>query len=234
MSIKDLLKQYLGYKGWFLRRVAGLPEGVDLALSLRRFPIPHGGTVFDVGAHRGETIKYMIDHFHVSIFAFEPIIENFKVLNDRYANNTNVCLFNSALGSAEGSLSILLQSDSQTHSLLEPANSDETPNTELVDITTVDKVVLDRKIEQIDLLKIDTEGYELQVLEGAKNAMTARSVSKILCEVTFDPDDNGHSQFVMILDFVSKFGFKFCGLFDQVMWEKPARLGYANALFVHD
>ena len=79
--IKRIAKEFLGKNGWFLRKTKGLPAGVDLFLDLARLtPFPPE-TIFDVGAHRGETAKAFANGFPKAfIYSFEPVSANFAPL----------------------------------------------------------------------------------------------------------------------------------------------------------
>ena len=58
------------------------------------------------------------------------------------------------------------------------------PPNKKISITTLEKYCNEKKIEKIDFLKIDTEGYELEVLKGLKKKIS--SVNLILFEHHFD------------------------------------------------
>jgi len=78
---------------------------------------------------------------------------------------------------------------------------------------TLDHVLQDRHIEGISFLKIDVQGYEIEVLKGASHAM--RSAEVILLETTLIPYNLGAPLFDEIVGFMESKGFcvyDICGL----------------------
>ena len=66
----------------------------------------------------------------------------------------------------------------------------------MVQMDTIDSYVKQEGISTIDLLKIDVEEFtELEVLDGAKEALERHTVKVILAECDFDPEDTQHSYF---------------------------------------
>ena len=61
-----------------------------------------------------------------------------------------------------------------------PMNSDLT--TETVDIVTLDEFCQTKRIDQINYLKIDTEGGDLEVLKGAANMLTEQRIDFVEVE----------------------------------------------------
>jgi FkbM family methyltransferase len=82
-----------------------------------------------------------------------------------------------ALGSSNGQATIYLFDQSVTSSLIEPDNAKQS---EVVGVLTVGTFVENHDIERIDLLKIDAEGFDLEVLKGANNTIACNRVPFIL------------------------------------------------------
>lgn len=80
-------------------------------------------------------------------------------------------------------------------------------------------------------MKIDTEGFEIQVLEGAKNKLENGKVKFVLAEATLQEDDNEHTNLNNMIDYLKPYNFKLVAIYDQVIWRSPSRLSYFNALF---
>jgi FkbM family methyltransferase len=145
--------------------------------------------IVDVGGHAGETVEMFLANFNLnSIFSFEPSKKNFKSLSLRFLNlkkkykSTKIIIFNYGLGEKnyQTYLNNTLESSSST---INPINrkskyykrklkylmaSDDSyiSMRELIEIKTLDSIIASENVNFIDLLKIDTEGYEFKILSG--------------------------------------------------------------------
>jgi len=126
-------------------------------------------TIFDIGANIGNhTLFFASNSPDAKIYSFEPMPVNFKLLETNIENNqlnNRVHLYNKAVGSKKDNLrmKINLKNNYGTAKITDDTGSD---------IVTVEVV----KIDDLDLpvpdfIKIDTEGYEIQVLEGMKETL---------------------------------------------------------------
>ena len=160
---------------------------------------------FDVGAHKGESIKLFLKNFTVNkIYSFEASPINFKKLTlqkkifENVFKESEIIIENLALGSENKNIS-LNQSDESSSSTFNDINyesnyfkkkqqllkSEKNFFTEInVKMITLDKYLLDSGIQQIDFLKIDTEGYEYEVLLGMKDKI--KKVQLIMFEHHYD------------------------------------------------
>ena len=141
-------------------------------------------TVIDVGAHFGETIKIFKKNFKIKkIYSFEASPINFKVLEKNFPNSLlDVEIYNFALGScsSESYINQTMESSSSTINsinknskyldrklkVLKIKNQDLVIKKIPIAIVSLDEFIEKKKIKNIDILKIDTEGYEFNVLKG--------------------------------------------------------------------
>ncbi len=142
-----------------------------LELELLELLLHPGMTVVDVGANVGIHTSIAARCVAPSgvVYGFEPVPENFEILVGNLARNhiTNVVVEQLAVGSDVGRASIYLDDHSiGTHSLLELDGSDRGRSL-LVPVTTLDGYFATTMPEVVNLLKIDVEGYEPNVLQGA-------------------------------------------------------------------
>lgn len=159
-----------------------------------------GMTVFDVGANVGE-LTLLFSRFTAdggAVHAFEPSRAAFERLEAvcRAANRQTVVLNNLALSDKNGFVRLHVYEDNYLSFNSQAARplKDYGLNLEPVGIeeiaaTTVDDYCGEKGIEQIDLLKIDTEGAELQVMKGARRMLKSGRVKCLTFEfgqTTFD------------------------------------------------
>jgi FkbM family methyltransferase len=218
--------------GWYLRKTAGLSSGVDCFLEIRERLVMDLHVVFDVGAHRGETVFEVIKRFPAAqIYAFEPVRSNFEALQSRCFGLPNVACYPLALGDRDGDTDIFLHEHSQTHTLRQPVPNGTDHPTTTIKIATLDRFLKNSRVHSIDLLKIDVEGYELNVLDGASRTLEENPPRLILAEASLDPGDRIHSSFSDIIVRLHHYGYRVLSIYDQVVWLNPKRLAYFNALF---
>ena len=169
------------YKG---RMGLTLPEENFLKRHLKGV---HGGTFFDVGANQGaytNVLRKLVPD--AQIYAFEPHPKSFALLKE-CSQDEKTILVNVALSDKPGSAQLYDYADhdgSTQASLSSQAVGLFTPNvvSHDVDVTTLDDVMAQNGIQSIELLKIDTEGFDLSVLQGARAALADRRIKAIQFE----------------------------------------------------
>ncbi len=132
--------------------------------------LPKNPIVFDVGANEGDYLKHWIAHNAV-IHAFEPGAEAFEILKTTY---TDAAVMNQlALGAVEGEVDFYKEEhDNKLNSLVKRNHSKhQWSKGSQVECKTLDTYCVVHNIAAIDFLKIDTEGYEMEVLKGAKGML---------------------------------------------------------------
>ncbi len=190
--------------------------------------------IVDVGANVGETIcRYLTNFEHAQIIAFEPVQKTFAALQSKVGSNPRVCCMNLALGAIPGAALVHHQPYSGLNSL-SPAINTEHPDcgrSEMVTVTTLDRIVQDNDIKHIDLLKIDTEHFELEVIRGAHQALLERRISFIYAEVSFNPEDKRHTLFSELDECLGRYHFQQVGFFEHMFCPASSRVEFCNALF---
>jgi len=190
-------------------------------------------TIFDVGANIGQSVhKFKAGFPDSKIYSFEPVTRVFEQLKTNVADMTEVELFPCALGAAKGEATIHLGDHETTHSLIE---GDRARGSETVPVDTVDSVCHRLGIERVDLLKIDVEGYDLEVLKGSVGLLEEGRIGFVLVECGFTPGDERHVLFDWIRDFLHPFGYRLFGIYDQQPeWSGEPKIRYANVCFSYN
>ena len=156
-------------------------------------------TIIDVGAHKGEFAENALKIRSVEkIIAFEPQKKIFEILKNKFANNKIITLNNYALSGKVEKKIMKINKMSATSTLNQEINDDSLyfkfksfllhqKNSiiaeEEINTTTFDIFFKDKTFDQSTLLKIDTEGYELHVLNGSSKKIN--EVKFILIENQF-------------------------------------------------
>lgn len=124
--------------------------------------------IIDGGANMGVFSVFVAHHYPRStIYAFEPAMETFNDLKRNNAPYSNVHVFSVGLGDekTERSFQIYTESSTSNH-FISPEFATDT-NTVTTPITTIDDFVTENGIKKVDYIKLDTEGYEGNILKGA-------------------------------------------------------------------
>jgi len=194
--------------------------------------------VFDVGANEGQYMRYLreIGYMH-RIVSFEPLSGPFAVLSRRVESEPLVIAVNLALGNRDGLDEINVAKESVFSSFLElePALQHSKPQSMTIGRETIQVRRLDAVFEdyasQSDrvFLKIDTQGFEKCVLEGA-----TASLGRILgvqVEMSIIPLYGGETVFGDMVPFLRVNGFELMELVPVARDHQTGRLLQVDGIF---
>ena len=146
-----------------------------------RFPINADDVVVDIGAHIGGFAVRAAKKAHRGeVYAFEASSKNYAMLTEnRNLNNANnLRIHNKAVSGQRGEMKFYMPDDNGAlGSLLQETDSP----LEIVQAVTLDDIIADNHIEQIDYLKLDVEGAEYDILLNCL-AETLAKVRRIIME----------------------------------------------------
>jgi FkbM family methyltransferase len=144
--------------------------------------IPDGGIVFDVGGFRGITSQWFARKCH-HVHAFEPMPENAESIRMalKARNVENVSVHQIAVSDRIGTSEFHLYAR-KGHNSLGRVNTSAHVGSIQVPTTTLDDFVDRNGIGAIDFLKIDVEGFELEVLKGAAKLLSSHRIKTLLFE----------------------------------------------------
>ncbi|MBD2627872.1 FkbM family methyltransferase [Trichormus variabilis] len=157
-----------------------------------------GMLVFDIGANIGDysiLLSKLVD-YSGTVYSFEPASTTFTRLQERLIaqNINNVYAFKKAFYSDDTQIEFneFPEDFSVWNSIGKPQMLDPQGtgqyvpiiNTEIVDAIKLDSFCLENRIDHIDYLKIDVEGAESDVLEGARELLKNKSIKYIQFEIS--------------------------------------------------
>ena len=146
-------------------------------------------TILDIGSNKGQFILLVENLFkNKIIFSFEPIKEILEKQKEFFKYKNNIFFFNIALGEKSKKKIFYITNRKDSSSFLKfnknnVKNSDYNINQErVVEIKALDEVIQFAKLVPPILLKIDVQGYELDVLKGCSNLL--KKTTYIIVEVS--------------------------------------------------
>lgn len=221
-KLRDMLAPTLARAGYF---------GHDVFIDIKkRVPSFNPSVIVDVGANVGDFAVHCAGRFpRASIFAFEPGQENYCLLASR-TNSLNVEALKLGLSSSSGSVNFVHDHANPTMSHIVKDGE----GAERVDLVTLDDFLAERGIDRVSYLKIDTEGFDLEVLKGAAKSFAAGLIDFVEVEAGINPDNDYHSSFRDLIDHLFSEGYFIFGFYEQVMeWTKSRPyLRRSNVVFM--
>src|SRR5664280_556996 len=190
----------------------------------------------DIGANVGQSALRFHKAFpEASIHSFEPVIASYHCGTEATVKYPAIVWLHCAVGNANKRIVFYSSWTSQMNSISNASASQCTEAGERneVEMVRFDDFYIAEKLNHVDLLKTDTEGFDLAVLEGASATLAGQHVSFVLCEVGFQQADKGHSFFPSIADYLERFEYRlvgFYGISDIVHFRQHGGT-YADALF---
>ena len=201
----------------------------QLSKILMKLNVTKNPTIFDVGSNEGESIDFFLNLFENStIYSFEPEKMSYQKLLKKYGENKTINLFNLALGDKKEELKLKINIKSSTStfskintqskyyylksSILNPNKNGTFLGEEKAQVEKIDNFFNEKKINTIHILKIDTEGFELNVIKGAKNTLQKTKIIIIefqLNDMYLDYDPKKIENLLMINNFILVKSLKF-------------------------
>jgi FkbM family methyltransferase len=238
-SLKDiargLLHSSLRRVGLDVRRVQTV--GNDPFADMRRFlggaPGVSKPVIFDVGANTGQSVRRFKETFPESVVhTFEPSPKTFAALTANVGGLPGVKPWNLGVGAAEGELSLNENTNADMSSFLAQGKDcwgNITART-TVPVVTLDGFARKEGIDAIDVLKCDTQGFEMQVFEGARGLFAARKIGLVYCEVTFSEMYEGAATMDEVFRFMRENGLVLVSYYER--FYQNDLIGWTDMLFV--
>ena len=197
--------------------------------------------VFDVGANRGQYGMELRSYGYTGrLVSFEPLAEPYGRLRRRAGRDGAWAAVHAAVGETEGEAVVNVSANSLSSSLLPmlPAHLAAEPSSVYVGRETAPKVTLDAFFDRYasgdarPFLKIDTQGYERQVLAGARNSLAR--IAGVQVELSLVPMYEGAMSFEEGLALMRDAGLKLARV-DPVLEDAgTGRLLQCDGTFVRE
>lgn len=172
------------FKLWRKGLSSGIAATVELENILKSINLE---TVIDVGSNKGQFILLIEKLFpNKTIYSFEPITEILEKQKKFFHYKKNIFFYNFALGSSPSTKEFFITKRMDSSSFFK-INKIKNKNFEIqskknIQIFTLDEVMVNKEITKPILLKIDVQGYELEVLKGSDKILS--KIDYLLIEVT--------------------------------------------------
>lgn len=216
--VKNWMLKMTQFFGYDIKRLnASNNSSVQLLSILNRLNI---GLVFDVGANTGQFARELISiGYKGRIVSLEPLMKAHTQLC-KSAKGFDLWEVHSrvAVGDFDGETKINVSQNSVSSSVLPmlSSHSSVARNSAYVGVEVVSMCRLDSIIEQYlngaesYFIKIDTQGFESQVLDGAKESL--KNAGGLLCELSLTPLYEGQLLWLEMIEKIKGFGFSLWAL----------------------
>jgi FkbM family methyltransferase len=200
-----------------------LRHGVAAAIEHRHLRPLRARTVVDVGAHRGQFSLLALELFpRAAVLAFEPLAAARAQLARLMQGEPRFRLYPMALGREAGMRALLIAARDDCSSLrvasgaqieLEPRS--RPIGSELVRVARLDEVLRPDQLQAPTLLKIDVQGHELEVLEGALGLLP--HFEAIYVEASFRELYDGQALAGEVISWLARRGFALNGVYNLLL-----------------
>ena len=241
-ALKRMAKSLLARAGYRIVKGARNPLLEDPFCALASLCKKTNPSIFDVGAHYGYTsLRFHNEFPTATIQAFEPFLESFKALEELTRDVPEIHRHNIALSDRSGTALFHGNKSSATNSLLEThpdgprtwgAGLVETLDVVEIQCATLDGFMQQRSIAAVDILKLDVQGAEPLVMNGASEALSQGRISIILTEIITQPTYIGQQSFADAVSMYFNAGFVLHSLYEPA-YTSDGRLSQIDAIFTH-
>ena len=224
--MKHFIKKFFKYFGYKISRNNNFSNISSIDILRNVFDRKDDITIFDVGAHIGQSTKNYRQLFKNShIYAFEPSpeafkilksldIKNFKPFNFGFSNKkTKEEFYINSRNTATNSLLAFAENAKDVWGIKSLNNMDKI----VCEFNTVDSFLIENKIKKIDFMKLDVQGAEYLVLDGAKDSLLKQRIKLIQMEVIIGDTYINQKSIGYYLNLFESYGYKLKIFSDNVI-----------------
>lgn len=174
-------------------------------------------TVIDIGANKGQfALAARKCYPNARIFSFEPLSKPAAIYMKVFSDDSNVKLFTVAISNESGKTEIHISHREDSSSLLPIGDKQNEMfpgtyeiGTEIIAMKRLNEVLnADELIEPV-LMKIDVQGFEMNVLKGSTELFN--KIKYIYSECSYIELYKGQALFPEISEFLQSFGYRLSG-----------------------
>lgn len=219
IKLFKILKNNNYFKNFVQYGVAASIEHSEILAALK----PAGfQTILDIGANRGQFSLVARKYFPTAkILSFEPIMEAAAVYRRVFASDSNVTLFETAIGSEEevSLLHISKSDDSSSLLPITPLQNKLFPGTSekeslFVQVKPLSSILKKEDIAFPALLKMDVQGFEMNALRACQPFFD--SFLNIYVECSFVELYSGQTLADGVIAYLRDAGFVLCGIYNLI------------------
>jgi FkbM family methyltransferase len=196
-------------------------------------------TIVDVGANAGQFSLVMKKNFpRANIYSFEPLPKPFKKFLSVFENDSNVKVFNSAIGPHVTDTEIHVSGRDDSSSLLPISDLQNqifpgtaAVRTEKILMGPLSEYLSEDQIKGPSLLKLDVQGFELDALKGC--LVFIRTFDMVYCECSFVELYVGQALACEVISYMSECGFRLEGL-QNVAYDHEGKTVQADCIFINN
>jgi FkbM family methyltransferase len=197
--------------------------------------------IIDIGANSGiYGLEMRKLGFSGEIISFEPLSDAFRLLSKNSSSDNHWQILNCAVGDKDGETLINISKNSVSSSILEmlPLHFENAKNSVYINKETIKICKLDTVFDNYYqpgdkiFLKIDTQGYEKNVLEGAIKSIP--KIKGMQLELSLVSLYNGSPQYMEMLDYINSLGFQLYSIENGFYEAKTGRLMQIDGIFFRE
>lgn len=235
--IKEIIRTAVNLLGFDIRKYN--INNVDSLLISKCLDVLKIDLLMDVGANIGQYGSMIRKGGYTkSIISFEPLASAFKSLKETAAKNKDWRVYNYGVGSTDGEVVINVSENSVSSSLLDVMEastkvepSSKFSKTETIKLTSLNKFCKDASITNQNVyLKLDVQGYELEVLKGASEIVAM--IKGIQIELSTTTLYMGAPLYVDVIMHLREMGFELYSVIPEFRNPETGRLLQFDGIFI--
>ena len=177
-------------------------------------------TVIDIGGNVGQFALFAREQYpDAQIFSFEPLEECWGTFADIFSQDSGIHLMRYGIGPTDAETVMHVTSENDSSSILVPASTQievfgtSVHETKKVQLRRLSSLLCKDQVVPPALLKIDVQGFELNVLKGCEELID--QFETVYVEASYTELYQGQALAGEVIDFLNRRGFRIRGVFNQ-------------------